>query len=148
GRFFPPSEVLLRGVPFFRYPEKWWVLVTFSLAAAAAVGVERLTAADESVREATWRILKTAALILSAPLLVASLLSVTSPELLRKGIWMLGLGAGDSQASRVARALFFPLSAGFLSLVTLSLVCSLVIRRRTSARTAFAFMSFIFFADA
>lgn len=38
GRYFPPAGALLGALPVFRYPEKWWLLTTFALAAAAAMG--------------------------------------------------------------------------------------------------------------
>jgi hypothetical protein len=147
GRFFAPSAFVAKRLTMFRYPEKWWLLATFALAAAAAVGVERLTAANGRVKETAWNTLKRAALVLSAPLLFAGILAAASPDLLRKGIWGLGLGAGDSPAARVAQALFLPFIAGFFSLVVLSLVSFLVIRRRVSPAAALAVMSVVFFAD-
>ncbi len=40
GRFLPGASFLGAAFPILRYPEKWWLLVTFALAAAAAVGVD------------------------------------------------------------------------------------------------------------
>ena len=51
GRFLPGYSLLAAALPVIRYPEKWWLLVTFALAAAAAVGVEAVFFGDARVRE-------------------------------------------------------------------------------------------------
>lgn len=149
GRYFPVSDFLERRLTIFRYPEKWWMLATFALAAAAAVGVERLmeAEAEETDRKGAWRRLKICSLSLAAPLLLAGFIAKASPELLRKGIWGLGLGTGDAPAARVAQALSFPFIAGFSSLVFVALVSFLVLRGRAQPVLACALIGLIFLAD-
>ena len=52
GRFLPGYSFLAAALPVVRYPEKWWLLVTFALAAAAAVGVEAVFFGEAEARGA------------------------------------------------------------------------------------------------
>jgi hypothetical protein len=147
GRFFPASAFVGKRLTIFRYPEKWWMPATFALAAAAAIGIERLTAANGEERKAAWKRLKKAALVFAVPLLLAGVLAVVGPELLRKAIWGLGLGAGATPSARVAQALFLPFMTGSLSLVVVALVSFLVVRGRVTPAVGCAVMATVFLAD-
>src|SRR5262249_5824535 len=57
GRYLPGYELVARAAPFIRYPEKWWVLATGALAAAAAFGVDAVFSGDAEVREKARRYL-------------------------------------------------------------------------------------------
>ncbi len=126
GRFLPGYSVLAAALPVIRYPEKWWLLVTLALAAAAAVGVEAVFLGEAEVRESARRILlKTA---VGMALVCGALLALAfgAEDFLRKGIWAVGLGAGSTSAAAVASALRPHLILGTLSLVVIAALTSLV----------------------
>ena len=109
GRFLPGVSFLTAAVPVLRYPEKWWLLVTFALAAAAGVGVDVVFFGDAADRERARKILlrTAAALALVCGALLA--LAVGAEDFLRTGIWAVGLGAGDAPGAAVAGVLRAPL---------------------------------------
>ena len=94
GRFLPGYSFLAAALPVIRYPEKWWLLVTFALAAAAAVGVEAVFFGGGDVRSRSMKILlrTSGALALVCGALLA--LAIGAEDFLRKGLWAVGLGAG------------------------------------------------------
>ena len=66
GRFLPGYGAVARALPIVRYPEKWWLLATFALATAAAVGVDAVFFGEADVRERARRVLlRTAAALAS-----------------------------------------------------------------------------------
>lgn len=120
GRFLPGYSFLAAALPVIRYPEKWWLLVTFALAAAAAVGVEAVFFGEAEARVRARKLLLKTALgmaVVSGTLLA---LAIGAEELLRKGLWALGLGAGEASGPAVAAALRMPL----LMATTTLLVCA------------------------
>ena len=109
GRFLPGYSDLAVAVPVIRYPEKWWLLVTFALAAAAAIGVEQVVFGDVDARRGAFDLLRKGAIVLAA--LCGSLLALAigAEDLLRKGLWAVGLGAGEASGAAVAAVLRTPL---------------------------------------
>ena len=152
GRFLPGYSFLAAALPVIRYPEKWWLLVTFALAAAAAVGVEAVFFGEAGVRaRARSTLLKTAAgmALVCGALLV---LAIGAEDFLRRGLWAAGLGAGEASSSAVAAALRVPL---LMATATL-LVCAGALspspftfeeKRRCPLLVA-GILSVLFFADA
>ena len=117
GRFLPGYAAVGERLAIFRYPEKWWLLATLALAAAAAMGVERLGREEPEERTRALRTLGTAALGLLAPVAVLLALAALAPESLRALLWTLGLGAGETSASAVASTLRGPLGASAAALL-------------------------------
>jgi hypothetical protein len=148
GRFLPGYTFAARAFPFVRYPEKWWLLVTFALAAAAAVGVDRVFSGDAESRERARGILLRMAVGMA--LFCGALLSLAlgAADLLRKGIWAAGLGAGSTAGAVVASVLRPLLLLGTLSLALIAALVWLVARNRLSAPLFAAILSFLFLADA
>ncbi|MFI5120696.1 MAG: hypothetical protein ACHQM4_09795, partial [Thermoanaerobaculia bacterium] len=139
GRFLPGYSLLAAAVPVVRYPEKWWLLVTFALAAAAAIGVESVFFGEAEARVRARKILlrTSGALALACGALLA--LAVGAEDSLRKGLWAVGLGAGSTSAAAVAGALRSPLILGTLSLVVIAALTSLVARDRSPGSSLFTF---------
>jgi hypothetical protein len=120
GRFLPGYGAVARVLSFVRYPEKWWLLVTFALAAAAAVGVDAVFFGEAEVREnARKALLRTAGVL---ALVCGALLGlcVGAEDSLRRVLWGLGLGAGDASGASVAQILRMPLLTATATL----LVCA------------------------
>ena len=67
GRFLPGASFFASAVSVLRYPEKWWLLVTFALAAAAAVGVDAVFMGDAEARVKARRILLKTAMAMARP---------------------------------------------------------------------------------
>lgn len=131
GRNLPFYEALGSVTSFARYPEKWWLLATYGLAAGAAVGAEAvLGGGDPEARRAARRRFGATCLVLAAPVLLLGLLAFLSPAVLRSVLWGLGLGTGPTPAPVVAGALVQPLVAASLSLV----LCAALARRLSEGR--------------
>ena len=109
GRFLPGYGVVASALSAVRYPEKWWLLATFALAAAAAVGVDAVFLGDADVRERARRVLLRTAGVLALVCGTLLVLAFGAEEFLRKVLWGLGLGAGDASGAAVAQALRMPL---------------------------------------
>ena len=120
GRFLPGYGLVARAVPFVRYPEKWWVVATFALAAAAAVGIERVFLGEDGVRARARSVLLKTALVMAAFCGLLLALAIGAEDFLRRVLWGLGLGAGDATPAAVASVLRTPL---LMSTATL-LVCA------------------------
>ena len=150
GRFLTGASFLAQAFPVFRYPEKWWLLVTFALAAAAAVGVDQVFfGTDESRARARKFLLRTA---VAMALVCGALLGLAlgAQDFLRKGLWTLGLGAGEAAGADVARVLRTPLLTGTATL----LVCAGALflftfkEKRRDTLLLGAIMGLLFLADA
>ena len=148
GRFLPGYSLLAAAVPVFRYPEKWWLLVTFALAAAAAVGVEAVFFGDADKRARAMKtLLRTSgALALACGALLA--LAVGAEDFLRKGLWAVGLGAGEASGAAVASALRPLLLLGTLSLALVAALSWLVARGRLPSSFFAAALLVLFLFDA
>jgi hypothetical protein len=109
GRFLPGYGFVARGLPFVRYPEKWWLLTTFALAAAAAIGVDTVFFGAREARERARKSLLRTAGVLALVSGALCALAFGAEDLLRKVLWGLGLGAGDASAAAVADVLRTPL---------------------------------------
>jgi hypothetical protein len=117
GRFLPGYAVAARAAPFVRYPEKWWLLATFALAAAAAVGIDAIFFGDADVRERARRVLLRTACALALLCGAALGLCVGAEEFLRRVLWAVGLGAGDAPGAAVAQVLRMPLVTATATLI-------------------------------
>ena len=84
GRFMPGASFVAGAFPVLRYPEKWWLLVTFALAAAAAVGVDNVFSDEGGARERAVDLLRRGAIVLSAVCGALLALALGAEELLRK----------------------------------------------------------------
>ena len=93
GRFVAPVGALLGALPVLRYPEKWWILATFGLCGAAAIGIDRLR--DDDGRRGGS---PGAAAVLAALLAVPALLALVAPEALAS--LLRGACAWQAPASR------------------------------------------------
>jgi hypothetical protein len=116
GRYFPPAGALLGALPVFRYPEKWWLLTTFALAAAAAVGWD----ACRSDPVARGRAIRSAFALASAALLLAAL-SRLFPRALSALLEAFAL-SGGTVAPELLAALTGPLLASAAGLALLALL--------------------------
>lgn len=151
GRFLPGYPSLAAALPVVRYPEKWWLLVTFALAAAAAVGVEQVFFGDADAREKKMKILLKTSVALAAFCGSLVALAIGAEDSLRRGIWAVGLGAGSTSAAAVAGALRAPLILGTLTLVLIAALTWLVARNRLPGRGPLllgAMIAVLFLADA
>ncbi len=120
GRFLPGYAIVAKAFPFVRYPEKWWVLATLALAAAAAVGIESVFSGEAEVRERARRILFRTAVGMALVCGALLALAIGAEDFLRRVVWGLGLGAGDASPAAVAGVLRMPLLTATASL----LVCA------------------------
>ncbi len=109
GRFLPGYGLVARTFPFVRYPEKWWLLATFALAAAAAVGFDAVFFGDGGARERARRALLRTALVMAVVCGALLGLCIGAEDFLRDVLWGLGLGAGDASGAAVADVLRMPL---------------------------------------
>jgi hypothetical protein len=148
GRFLPGYSVLAAVLPVVRYPEKWWLLVTFALASAAAIGVEQVFLGDGETRRGAFDLLRRGAIVLAAFCGVLLALAIGAEDFLRRGLWAVGLGAGETSGTAVAGALRSPLILGTLSLVLIAAVTWLVARNRLPAPLFAGILSLLFIADA
>ncbi len=138
GRFLPGYGAVARGLPIIRYPEKWWLLVTFALAAAAAVGVDAVFFGETDVRERARRVLLRTAAVLAVVCGALFGLCVGAEEFLRKVLWTVGLGAGDASGAAVAQVLRTPL----LSTTATLLVCAAAFSRAPASEAASPLFTF------
>ena len=132
GRFLPGYGLVGRVVPFVRYPEKWWLLTTFALAAAAAFGVDAVFFGEGEARERARTSLLKTALVMAVVCGALLALCMGAEDLLRKVLWVVGLGAGDASGAAVAEVLRVPL----LSTTATLLVCAVAFSR-SAARFTF-----------
>ncbi len=109
GRFLPGYALVGRAVPFVRYPEKWWVLATFALAAAAALGLDAILFGEGETKERARRILLRTAWGTAALCGALLAMAVGAEDFLRRVLWAVGLGAGDAPAAAVAGLVRGPL---------------------------------------
>jgi hypothetical protein len=117
GRFLPGYGAVASALSSVRYPEKWWLLATFALAAAAAVGVDAVFFGDAEVREKTRKTLLRTAGVLALVCGTLCALAFGAEEFLRKVVWVVGLGAGDASGAAVAQVLRMPLLAATATLL-------------------------------
>ncbi len=143
GRFVAPVGTLLGALPVLRYPEKWWILATFGLCCAAALGVDRLR--DDA--SAPGRFSGTA-LVLGALLAVPALLSLVAPAALGPLLRGLALAGSGVRAERAAAMLRPILLASLATVVLLSLLPRLVNSGRLSFRAAAGIGAALFLLDA
>jgi hypothetical protein len=150
GRFLPGVSFLSAAFPVLRYPEKWWLLVTFALAAAAAVGVESVFFGDREPGRGAVDLLRRGAIGLALVCGALLALAVGAEDLLRKGIWAVGLGAGDATGAVVAGVLRTPLLMATATLLLCAAAVSLFTfkeKRRYPLLLA-SIMGILFLADA
>ncbi len=149
GRFLPGYQPAARLLAVFRYPEKWWVVATLALSAAAAVGVDALAAPEEAPeRDRSARFLRRGVALLLPAAGGLALLAAVSPRLLKALLWSAGLGVGGTPDARIAALLRAPL---LLGTVTLTLAGALFSRRvlaRVPARAVLVLLAPLFLADA
>lgn len=148
GRHLPGYEAIGSLASFARYPEKWWLLSTYGLAAAAAAGAEAVFGEEEpESRRGSRRRLAAACLVLAAPVLLLGLLAFLSPTALRSFLWGLGLGTGTAPAPVVAEALLPPLVAASLSLVLCAALARRLAEGRLGERPVAAALAALFLLD-
>lgn len=145
GRFLPAFAPVAAKVSFLRYPEKGWILATFALAAAVAVGVALVL--DPEKRGPALRRLSLVTICLASATGLLLTFSRFSPVLLRRLLWGAGLGAGETPPARVAALLAGPLAAGTASLLLVALVSVAVAAGRLSGRVLAAVVVLLFLAD-
>jgi hypothetical protein len=148
GRFLPGVSFLTAAIPILRYPEKWWLLVTFALAAAAAVGVDNVFSGEGDVRRRAVDLLRRGAIGMAVVCGALLALAVGAEDSLREGIWAVGLGAGPASAAAVSSALRPLLLLGSLTLVLVGALSWFVARNRLPASFFAAIISLLFLADA
>jgi hypothetical protein len=147
GRFLPGYGLVARAAPFVRYPEKWWVLATGALAAAAAIGVDAVFSSEAEARERARRVLLRTAVGMAVVCGGLFGLCFGAEEFLRKIVWGLGLGVGEASGSDVTLVLRTPL---LISTATLVLAAALftfegILR---DPRFAMVILATLFLADA
>ena len=148
GRFLPGYASLARSLSIFRYPEKWWVVATLALAAAAAVGVERLTGSQGSGREKALKSLRWGLSALGGALAAFAALAVASPPALRAVLWKMSLGVGDASAESVATVLAPLFVGGAASMLAAAVVAEIVHRGRAPLAALLAVLLVVFLTDA
>lgn len=148
GRFVPGVSLVAGSLPVLRYPEKWWLLVTFALSAAAAAGVHAVFFGEAGAREGARRILlrTAAAMALACGALFG--LALGAEDLLRKGIWAVGLGAGDSSGAVVAGLLRAPLAMATATLLVCAGALFTFKEKRRYALLLGSILGILFLADA
>ena len=148
GRFLPGYAVIGRSLPVFRYPEKWWVVATLALSAAAAVGAGRLLSADGDERARILAALRRILVLLCAALSGLALLAVLSPRALRAVLWKMELGAGSAAPEAVVVVLAPLLLGGAASALILGGVALLTERGRVPFSVLLAVLVVVFGSDA
>ncbi len=148
GRFLPGVASLSAAIPVLRYPEKWWLLVTFALAAAAAVGVDLVFSGPDESRARARKSLLLAAVVTALLCGALLALSIGAEDSLRRGLWALGLGAGDTPAGAVSSLLRPLFLLGSLTLVLVVALGWLVSRNRLPVSLFAAILALLFLADA
>ncbi len=148
GRFLPGYTVIARSLPVFRYPEKWWVVATLALSAAAAVGAGRLLSAGGDERARALAALRQTLVLLGAALFTLALLAALSPPALRAVLWRMDLGAGNAAPGAVAALLKPLLLGGAASALILGGVTHLVERGRAPFSVLLAVLVVVFGSDA
>ena len=148
GRFLPGASFVAAALPVLRYPEKWWLLVTFALATAAAVGVDCVFFGETEARARARRLLLKTAMVMAVLCGALLVLALGAEDFLRKGLWALGLGAGPTSAAAVASALRPLLLLGSLTVALVAALAWLVARNRLPAPFFAAILSLLFLADA
>ncbi len=148
GRFLPGYTAVARPLSIFRYPEKWWVVATLALSVAAAVGVERLLAAEGEEKAAALRALRRVFLAAGAVLAVLAAVAALSPPALRGLLWGLGLGAGNAAPAMVAAALVPLLAGGAAAALVGGGIARLAGSGHVSRSALLAVLLVLFLADA
>ncbi len=148
GRFLPGASFLAQAFPVIRYPEKWWLLVTFALAAAAAAGVDRVFFADVEARRQAFNLLRMGATGLAVVCGSLLALAIGAEDFLRKGLWGVGLGSGPTSAAAVAATLRPLLLLGSLTLALVAALGWLVSHNRLPVSLFAGILSLLFIADA
>ncbi len=121
GRHLPGYAAVIESVrplALIRYPEKWWLVATLGLSAAAAVGLDRLSLGDGRAR----RRLGVSAAWLASVLLVLALLFHLAPARLRDLLWAIGLGSGPTAPERLTAVAAPGLVLGAAALGVLALL--------------------------
>jgi hypothetical protein len=150
GRFLPGVSFLAGAFPVLRYPEKWWLLVTFALAAAAAVGVDNVFSGDGEARRRAVDLLRRGAIGMAAVCGALLALALGGEDCLRKGIWAVGLGEGDAPGAAVAGVLRAPLLAATATLLLCAAAFSLFTfkEKRRDTLLLGSIIAVLFLADA
>jgi hypothetical protein len=148
GRFLPGYATLARPLSVFRYPEKWWLVATLALAAAAAVGVERIAGSGSAGPAEGLRSLRRSLLVLACALAAFGLLAIVSPPALRALLWRMSLGTGPAPAAGVAATLAPLLLGGAASMLLAAGLGELVRRGRAPLPALLCFILVLFLADA
>lgn len=120
GRYLPGFRAIAGLFSIFRYPEKWWIVVTYALVAAAAIGIELFLREEKDER--AQRGLRRVSLIAAAFLSLGAISAFLFPRGLKNVLWSLGLGAGAAPAEIVAGALRPVLLAAAASAAVLAFV--------------------------
>jgi hypothetical protein len=138
GRFLPGFGLVAGAFSFVRYPEKWWVVATFALAAAAGIGVDRVFLGEAGEKEKERKVLLRTAWAMAV--VCGALLSLCygGKDFLRRVLWAVGLGAGDASGEAVANVLRTPLLATTATLV----VCALAFSSAAAFQRAPALFTF------
>lgn len=124
GRHLPGYAALvesLRPLALIRYPEKWWLVATLGLAAAAAVGLESLRLGDPRAR----RRLGVSATVLASLLFMLAALAHLAPARFRDLLWSGGLGTGPTAPERLSEVAAPGLVLGGAALWVLALLARL-----------------------
>jgi len=143
GRFLTPVGALLGALPVFRYPEKWWILATLGLSAAAAVGLDALRA-DDGARRRFSR----AGGLIAAALAVPAFLALVSPGGTASLLRAVGLAGSDVAGANAAALLRPLLLAGLGAALLLALLPRLVRAGRLAPRAAVLVGAVLFLLDA
>ncbi len=145
GRYLPGFAAVAGSLSFARYPEKAWLLSTFALAAAAAVGAD-LAWREEGDGPAR-RLLRRTAGLLALALLVGAAAARLLPGPFHDALWSLRLGAGPAPASVVSRLVFPLLLAGGAACALLALLVRVAARGGVAPRGAAAVVAALFLLD-
>ncbi len=143
GRFLPGYATLAGSLTFIRYPEKWWVLATLSLAAAAATGIKRIL--EDPLAMGT---LARITLIPGVSLAFLAGTLTASPETMQTILWRLHMGTGQTSPESLRTVLTMPLLLGIGTAVLTGLLALLVFRQAVDQRVALAILATVFVFDA
>lgn len=148
GRFLPGFAAVARHLSVFRYPEKWWVVATLALSAAAAVGASRLLSAGADERARGLGALRRAFVVIGVALSAFAFLAVLSPSALRAVLWRMELGAGSAPSEAVSVMLVPLLSVGAAGALVLGGVTLLAERGRVPFSFFLMVLVVVFGSDA